>query len=56
LEIEMTRFLALFSLILLSGCSSFKLGAFCYIPAGNMGMCNASTAPQSSSETPDRKL
>ena len=30
----------------LSGCSSFKLGAFCYVPAAG-GQCAASASPVS---------
>lgn len=29
----------------LSGCSSFKLGAFCYVPYGQQGMCSAGSSP-----------
>lgn len=32
------------SALALGGCSSFKLGAFCYVPAGG-GQCAATAAP-----------
>ena len=36
--------LALSAAILLPGCSSFKLGAFCYAPAAG-GQCTATATP-----------
>ena len=40
---------ALAAAVLLSGCSSFKLGAFCYAPAAG-GQCMASAAPATAAE------
>lgn len=31
------------ALIVLAGCSSFKLGAGCYVPHGVSGQCTATT-------------
>lgn len=36
--------IALVAAAALSGCSSFKLGAFCYVPAAG-GQCAAAAAP-----------
>jgi hypothetical protein len=33
------RIALVLSIVLLSGCSSFKLGAVCYIPHGQQGAC-----------------
>ncbi len=38
--------IALFAAAALSGCSSFKLGAFCYVPAAG-GQCAAAASPVS---------
>jgi outer membrane murein-binding lipoprotein Lpp len=39
--------LAVLAVIALSGCSSFKLGAGCYVPYGVSGQCQVVTvAPQ----------
>ncbi len=36
--------IALLCIATLAGCSSFKLGAFCYVPAAG-GQCAATAAP-----------
>lgn len=36
--------IALMAAVALSGCSSFKLGAFCYVPASG-GQCAATAVP-----------
>lgn len=43
---KLTIILALFATAALSGCSSFKLGAFCYVPAAG-GQCAAAASPVS---------
>lgn len=35
--------IALLAALALSGCSSFKMGAACYIPHGVTGQCSATT-------------
>lgn len=37
--------LAAAAALALSGCSSFTLGAFCYVPAGAIGNCEATVMP-----------
>lgn len=32
--------------LVLAGCSSFKLGAICYLPHGVAGECRMATVPQ----------
>jgi hypothetical protein len=46
------RLLILACAVLLAGCSSFRLGAFCYLPAGNAGACELSTVPAIESARP----
>lgn len=44
----MKTIIALTIALTLSGCSSFKLGAFCYLPAGSevaAGSCTIMTVP-----------
>lgn len=36
--------LALFLCLVTTGCSSFKLGGFCYLPAGQTGQCSVGTS------------
>lgn len=41
---QIALILALAAVATLSGCSSFKLGAFCYVPATG-GQCAAAASP-----------
>ncbi|MBV7459501.1 MULTISPECIES: hypothetical protein [unclassified Acidovorax] len=45
-----TLALALAAAVMLSGCSSFKLGAFCYAPAVG-GQCTAAAVPVVDAQT-----
>ncbi|CAN7454924.1 hypothetical protein LJR066_002870 [Acidovorax sp. LjRoot66] len=38
--------------LVLAGCSSFKLGAICYLPHGVAGECRMATVPQVRPATP----
>ncbi len=38
--------IALLAALALSGCSSFKMGAACYIPHGVTGQCSATTGQE----------
>lgn len=35
--------LAIFLCLVTAGCSSFKLGGFCYVPAATTGQCTVGT-------------
>lgn len=42
--------IALLAALALSGCSSFKMGAACYIPHGVTGQCSATTVQETPRE------
>jgi hypothetical protein len=44
------------SLVFLTGCSTFKVGAFCYVPFGQAGQCSAGTLPPTPATTEEKKL
>lgn len=46
-------FIALLCSAALAGCSSFKLGAFCYVPAAG-GQCVVTASPVSTSAVPEQ--
>lgn len=52
----MKRILTAVLLLTLAGCSSFKVGAFCYLPHGQQGQCMLGSAPVQPATTEEKKL